>query len=115
VSGLRVPVELEILTETDAGNGSNNGASTSGAGLSSRRQRRVLRRMGFRLDAESPLHLELRWRTGAITYRVIDGRSGAQLRSGRVRHGGDPVGALEAVAMELTRGQPPDDGGAPLP
>ena len=93
VNGLRVPVHL---------------VETGAAPHAERRSRRVLRRMGLRVDERSPLQLELSWEPGRLDYRVWDRELGVELRRGDVRFGADDDGrpavrALETMSTALTR------------
>lgn len=92
VNGLRIPIAL-----------AESGRSPHG----SWRTRRVLARMGLRIDERSPLQLELEWQAGQLAYRVWDRESGLELRRGDVRYGaGDkraPLRALETMAVTLGR------------
>lgn len=118
VDGLRVPVALSVAETPDAPDAP-----------SLRRQRRVLRRMGFALRDSSPLVLELTWSSGELAYRVWDRRVETDLRRGTIRWGvGATVGgaddgaaggaadgaiaALEEAAVALTRADEAVLGGA---
>ena len=92
VHGLRVPVSLGVTGASSPGN-----------------EARLLRRLGFDVVDESPLHLELIWTEETVEYRMVSRELNRAVRYGSVRYGADrrgPQRALEELARTLLQADP---------
>jgi hypothetical protein len=92
VHGLRVPVSLGVTGEPSPVN-----------------EARLLRRLGFEVVNESPLHLELVWTEDSVEYRMVSRELNRAVRYGSVRYGADrrgPRRALEDLARTILQADP---------